>query len=150
MAYADTKAAIVIHAAAAAAALTNPILDARAAFPVPKGRCVRVYYGGEVAPVRMGGNRTLNSELVGQRTLIGIWLPVTVNDEDVAAVIDAELQAFAHDLRTRILGDSQLGGQATDLELGYLEPDQVVINNTRYLMGLWEVFSDFIEYTIAP
>jgi hypothetical protein len=149
MAYADTKAAIVVHAAAAAAALTDPILDARAAFPVPKGRCVRVYYGGETEPVRMGGRRVLNAEMVAHRTFIALFLPVTLNDEDVVVIIDAELFTFGHELRTRILGDSQLGGQSTDLELGYLEPDLVTYNNVRYLMGLWEVTSDFTEYALA-
>lgn len=150
MAYADTKAAIVVHAAAAGAALTDPILDARAAFPVPKGRCIRVYYGGEAEPVRMGASRTLGTEMVGSVTLIAAFFPIVLNDEDVVAQIDADLQALAHDLRTRVLGDSQLGGNSTDLELGYVEPDMVTYNNTRYLMGLWQVVSDFTEYAIAP
>jgi len=148
--YADTKAAIVTHAAAAGGALSDPILDARAAFPVPKGRCIRVYYGGEAEPVRMGGKRVLNAELVAQRTIIAAFFPIALNDEDVAAQIDADLQALAHDLRTRILGDSQLGGAQTDLELGYVEPDIVLNGNTRYLVGIWEVLSDFTEYALAP
>lgn len=150
MAYADTKAAIVVHAAAAGAALTNPILDARAGFPIPKDRCIRVYYGGETEPARMGGRRTLNSEMVGQRTLIAAFFAIRTTSEDVVIVIDAELQALAHDLRTRILGDSQLGGSATDLDLGYMEPDIVTFGNARYLMGLWEVVSDYTEYSLAP
>jgi len=150
MAYATTKAAIVTHAAAAGAALTNPILDVRAGFPVPKGRCVRVYYGGETEPVHMGGRRVLNAEMVAHRTLVALFLPVSLTDEEVAVIIDAELYDFGHDLRTRILGDSTLGGAETDLDLGYLDPDLVTYGNTRYLMGLWEVVSDYTEYQLSP
>ena len=149
MAYADVKAAIVVHAAAAGAAMTNPILDVRGAFPIPKSRCIRVYYGGETEPTRMGGNRVLNGEMVAHRILIAAFFPISVGDEEVAVIIDNELQALAHDLRTRILGDSQLGGQSTDLTLGYCEPDLVTYGNTRYLMGLWEVLTDYVEYPLA-
>ena len=150
MTYAATKAAIVVHAAAAGAALTDPILDVSAGFPVPKDRCVRVYYAGETAPLRMGGNRVLNGELVSHRTLVALFLPVTDTEEFTAAIIDAEMFDFGHDLRTRILGDSQLGGASTDLTVGYLEPDLVTYNNVRYLLGLWEIISDYVEYTLAP
>ena len=150
MTYPATKAAIVVHAAAAGAALADPILDAREGFPVPKDRCIRVYYAGETEPVRMGGNRVVNGELVSHRTLIALFLPITDTDEYPASILDAEMFSFGHDFRTRILGDSQLGGASTDLTLGYLEPDIVTYNNTRYLMGLWEIISDFVEYTLAP
>jgi hypothetical protein len=150
VAYSDVKAAIVVHAAAAAAALTTPILDARAGFPIPKGRCVRVYYAGETAPEHMDGKRrVLTGELVSHITRIALFLPVSVTDEALAAVLDAELFNFGHDLRTRILGDSQLGGASKDLTLHYCEPDLVTYNNVRYLLGLWDVVSDFVEYTLA-
>lgn len=151
MAYADTKARVVVHAVTAGAAITDdPILDVVAAFPVPKGRCVRVYYGGEVAPRKMGGRYTLNSEMVGEVTMIALFLPIALNDEAVAAVVDAQLYTFKHALRTAILGDAQLNGASVDLELDYLEPDIVTSGNTRYLVGLWRCVSDYIEYTIAP
>lgn len=150
MAYADTIAAILVHAAAAGAALTDPILDVQRAFPVPTGRCIRVYYGGETEPRRMGGRRVLNAELVAEVTLIAAFFPVIVNDVPVAAAIDTDLYDLKHQLRTRILGDSQLGGQATDLELEYVEPELVSIGNTRYAVLFWRVISDFTEYAIAP
>jgi hypothetical protein len=150
MAYADTKAAIIVHALAAGAALSDPILDVAAGFPVPRGRCVRVYWAGETEPVRMGGQRVLNAELIAERTRIVLFLPITLNDETLAAVIDAQLHAFKHDLRTRVLGDSQLGGQSTDLEFEYAEPDLVVFNNARFAVLVMDIVSDFTEYAIAP
>ena len=151
MAYATTKAALVTHAAAAGAALSDPILDVRAALPVPKGRCIRVYYGGETLPAKMDGKRyTLNSEMVAEVTLIAAFFPVVLNDEAVTAQIDTDLYTLKHELRTRILGDAQLGGASTDTELDYVEPDLVTYNNVRYLMGLWRVVSDITEYPLAP
>jgi hypothetical protein len=35
------------------------------------------------------------------------------------------------------------------LTLHYCEPDLVTYNNVRYLLGLWDVVSDFVEYTLA-
>lgn len=151
MAYADTKARLVVHAQTAGAAITaDPILDVQAAFPVPKGRCVRIYYGGESEPHRMGGSRTLNSEMVSEITFIALFLPVPVNDEAVAAALDGQLYDFKHALRTAIDGDSQLNSNATDLDLELLEPDLVMHNNVRYLLGLWRCVSDFTEYAVAP
>ena len=150
MAYADTIAQIVTHATAAGAALTNPVTDVQRAFPVPRGRCIRVYYGGETEPRRMGANRVLNEELIAERTWVTLFLPISETGETLAAVLDAEAHAFKHDLRTRILGDSQLGGMQTDLEFDYVVPDVTVIGNTRYLVVPCEIISDYTAYPIAP
>ena len=132
MAYVDSKARLVVHAVTAGAAVTSdPIIDVQEALPVPKERCVRVYYGGETEPHRMGGQRVLNAELVSEVTFIALFLPLAVSDEAIAATLDAQLYTFKHALRTAILGDSQLNGGSVDLELEYLEPDVVVIGNTR-------------------
>jgi hypothetical protein len=147
--YVDTKAAIVVHALAAGLTLTDPILDVQAALPIPKGRCIRIYYGGEVPPARMGAEYTLNSQMVGEATFIAVFIPVTVNDEQVTAIADADLYTIKHELRTRILGDATLGGASTDLMLEHLGADLVTIGNTRYLLGLMRLTSDFTEYAIA-
>ena len=88
--------------------------------------------------------------MVAEVTLIAAFFPVVLNDEAVTAQIDTDLYTLKHELRTRILGDAQLGGAQTDTELDYVEPDLVTYNNTRYLMGLWRVVSDITEYTLAP
>lgn len=149
MAYADTIAAILVHAIAAGAALTTPITDVQRAFPVPRGRCVRVYYGGEAEPKRMGASRVLNAELIAERTWVTLFLPISETSETLAAVLDAEAHAFKHELRTRILADSKLGGMQTDLEFEYITPDVVVIANARYLIVPCEITSNYTEYPIA-
>lgn len=149
MAYSDTKAAILTHAQAAGAALTIPITDVAIGFANPQGRCIRVYWGGEVEPEKMGGRYTLNSEMIGQKTIIGVFFPVTTLSTDLAASIDADMASLAHQFRTRFNGDAQLGGTQTDLSLSLGQPDLVVIGNIRYLAAFWEVTGDFFEYTIA-
>lgn len=149
MAYADTKAALLTHAQAAGAALTNPITDVLLGFANPKGRCIRIYWGGETEQEKMGGRYTLNSEMIGQRTIVAAFLPITTLSEDLAAAIDAEMTALAHELRTRFNGDAQLGGTQSDLTLNMAEPDFVTFGNTRYVVVFWEVIGDYFEYSIA-
>lgn len=149
MTYATTKAAILAHAVTAAATLTPPITDVAAAFPLPKGRCVRVYYGGEADPVKMGGRWTLNSEMIAKRTMIAAFWPITTLSEALAAAIDADAEAFGHQLRTLLDGDAQLGGATTDSALLDASPDIFEIGGAKFLGVVWEHLSDYTEYSRA-
>lgn len=150
MAYADVKARLVVHAQTAGAAITPAITDVQAAAPLPKGRCVRVYWGGETDPVRMDGNRfSLKSEMVGQVTMIALFLPIASLAEELAQLLDAQAQAFAHALRTAIDADSDLAGAGDNTNLGDAEPDFVVVGNTRFLAVLWRAVTDYVEYPLA-
>lgn len=148
MAYADVKARLIVHATTAGAALTPPLVDVQAGLPLPKGRCVRVYYGGEAETTRMGGRYTLNSEMVGKVTMIAAFWPITSLDETIARTIDAEAEAFSHALRTAIDGDTDLTG-ADSTELDYGEPDIVTVGNTRFLALLWRAVCDYTEYSLV-
>lgn len=150
MAYAQVKVRLLAHARTAAAAVTPPIEDVQIAFPLPKSDCVRVYYGGETDPVRMGEGRfTLNSEMVGKLTMIALFLPITSLDEELAVALDAKAEAFTHALRTAIDADIRLagGGDNTTLEDG--EPDIAVVGNTRFLVVLWRAVTDYVEYPLS-
>jgi hypothetical protein len=149
MAYSDVKAVILTHATAAGAALTVPLLDVAIAFPLPADRRVRVYYGGEADPAKMGGRWTLNSEMVGKVTLIAAFWAINALNEDLAVVIDAEMEAFGHELRTRLDGDAQLGGTTTDSMLLDADPDIFVNGSMRYAGVVWRLVSDYVEYTRA-
>jgi hypothetical protein len=149
MAYADAKARLVTHARTAAAALARPFEDVQEGLPLPRGRCVRVYYGGETDTTKMGGRYTLNSEMVGQITLIAAFWPITALDEEQGALIDAEAQTFSSALRTAVDGDSALNGNVDNTTLEFAEPDVVTSGNTRFLMILWRAVTDYAEYTIA-
>jgi hypothetical protein len=142
---------ILVHALAAAAAVNAQWLDVAIGAPIPRGnRCVRIFYGGEAQPQRMGAQRVLNAELVAETVqLVAFWAMSTL-DETGAKAIDSEMVAFKHELRTRILGDSQLGGASTDLEMSYAEPDYQVIGGGRWAILGVEFVCDYTEYPLAP
>jgi hypothetical protein len=149
MAYADAKARLVTHAQTASATLSRPFEDVQAGLPLPRGRCVRIYYGGETDTLRMGGRYTLNSEMVGKVTNIAAFWPITTLDEEIAALIDAEAEAFSHAFRTAVDADTALNGQADNVTLMFGEPDIVIVGNARYLMILWRAVTDYVEYPIV-
>ena len=149
--YASVLSAIKTHAVAAGAALTNPILDVAVGPPTPgTGRCVRIFYAGEAESARMGAGLTLNSRMIGERIAVICWIAVSNLGEQEIEAVETELYAFKHELRTRIQGDSQLGGASTDLEVGLFEPDYLAYGNARYRTVECEIVTDFTEYTIAP
>lgn len=149
MAYADAKARLLVHAQTAGAALTPPMEDVSMAFPLPKGRCARVYYGGETDTKRMGGRYTLNSEMVGKLTMIAAFWPITSLDAELAQVIDAEAEVFTHALRTAVDGDEALNGEVDNTTLEDAVPDVVVVGNARFLAILWSAVTDYVEYAIV-
>lgn len=149
--YASAIAAIVVHATAAGAAGTPPILDVAIGGPLPVStRCVRIFYGGETDPAKMGGGSTLNSRMIGERITLILWIAVSNLSQQEIDAVETELYAFKHELRTRVLGDSQLGGVATDLEMAPCVPDYVTYGNTRYRTLETEFTTDYAEYSIAP
>jgi len=149
--YIARRDAITVHAAAAAAAIDAEFTDVQVGGPIPRGnRCVRVFYGGEAEPVRMGGNRVLNGEMVADTiALIAFWAVPTL-DESAMKATDDEMVTFKHELRTRILGDSQLGGNATDLLMHYAQPDWIQIGGARWAVLEVDFTPDHTEYTLAP
>lgn len=152
MANPDIPAALTVlntHLVAAGAALTDPFTDVDRGLPT-SGRQLRYYWDGEIVPPRMGGPRVLNGEMVGERFAIVATWPVTNLDVATVAAIDAEMQTLAGEIRTRIQGDSQLGGNVTDLDLGYGSPDLVTISNVRMIALRWSLDLAYVEYAVAP
>jgi hypothetical protein len=150
MGYKEQRDAILAHAVTAAAAVDAQWKDVAVGAPIPRGnRCVRLFWTGEAEPQRMGGNRVLNGELVAPTCgLVAFWAMSTM-DEAAVKAIDDEMAAFVHNLRTAVLADSQLGGQSTDLEMGYAEPDYVVIGGARYATVEVPFTLDYIEYPLG-
>lgn len=150
MAYADQLAAIKTHATAAGAACTPAILDVAVGAAIPNTtRSVRLFYGGEAEPERMGAGLTFNSRMIGERIVVVLYIAVSNLSEQEIEAVETELYAFKHELRTRILGDSQLGGQSTDLTMSLFEPEYEVTGNTRYRMLMTEIIPEYVEYPIA-
>lgn len=149
MAYADQIAAIKTHAVAAGAAVTPKILDVAIGVSPPSTRCIRIFYGGEAEPERMGAGMTLSSRLIGERVIVVVYIAVSNLSEQETEAVETELYAIKHELRTRILGDAQLGGQSTDLVMSLAEPDHIVYGNGRYRTLSTEIIPEFVEYTLS-
>ena len=148
--YRELRDSILTHAAAAAAAVSAEFTDVQVGAPVPKGsRCVRLFWAGEAAPERMGAQRTLNSEMLAETlSLVGFWSLGTL-DEGPMKSVDTEMVAFKHQLRTRILADSQLGGDSYDLVMRYVQPDFLVLGGTRWAVIEVEFSIEYVEYPLG-
>lgn len=150
----DLMDAIQVHAAAAAAAAYvtgSKAYDVAVGFPASKGRCVRIYYGGERETERFPDDETLNSQLVAQAiNVVGYW-PTPSAAPKEHRLIEGEMAAFVKDLRTRINGDYTLGGKAADgLRMGLTTTDQIVLAQTQYAVCQTEIVVDYDEHSYAP
>lgn len=111
----DWTSALKTIAIAAGASLSPTITDVAVGMPVPRGRCIRVSWAGEVIPppnfamdLAISGK-----QIVGYRFLItGFW-PVPDFAEEAAANRQDECVDFASAIRTGILADRSLGGKAS-------------------------------------
>lgn len=149
MAFADQLAAIETHAQAAGAAMTPPMTDIVIGLPWPRGRCARVFWDGETEPARID-RRAIGEEHVSQRISVTAWWPVSDAGEAASEQLMSEMREFAHQMRTRVLGDSQLGGMSTDLEMEYASPDFVPWGGQLYASVGMTFVTDFDVYPIAP
>ncbi len=147
----DIPAALVVlqaHLVAAGAALTDPLLDVDRGV-LTGGRTIRYYWSGECEPPKMPGPRVLNGELVGQRFTIAACWPLTDLSVEQVTALDIEMQSLAGQVRTRIQGDSQLGGNVTDLDLDYGEPSMLTIAGARHVVMEWQLDLAYVEYAVA-
>lgn len=149
MAYADVKSRLVTHARTAAASLGIPVEDVQIGPAWPKGRCVRIYYGGEAEPMRMGGSRDFTGELVAKVTWITAFWPLSALEEELISVVDGEAEAFAHAFRTAVDGDVDMNGQTDNTSLEYVVLSDEVFGNTRYLVLTWRAVTDYYEYAVS-
>jgi hypothetical protein len=144
----DLMDAIQVHAAAAAVTAGGAkFYDVAVGFPAARGKCVRIFYGGEREPERMGGELTLTSQMVAQAINVRGYWPVSETAAKNHRVIEGEMAAFVKSLRTRILGDSQLGGEGVDLAMHLAVTDQVLVTGIQYAVVDMEIVCDFDEHT---
>lgn len=148
----DLMDAIAVHATAAASTAGGATFyDVAVGFPVSKGRCVRVFYGGERETERFGDGTTIASVLVGQAIIVRAYWPIAETASKKHRAIEGEMAVFVKSLRTRLLGDYQLGGKAQDgLRMHLAVTDQVTIARTDYAVADIEIVVDYDETTYAP
>jgi hypothetical protein len=144
--------ALQVHALAAASEVdaTGTFYDVAVGFDAAKGRTIRIFYDGEREAQHVLSNRTLNSVLIGQAVHVrGRW-PLPESATKRQRVMEGEMATWVKSFRTRVLGDSQLGGEAVDL---LMEPADVgieVTSDTRYAVVDIEIVCDWDEYTLSP
>lgn len=152
MAYPAWRDAIVVHAKAAALAVDPKWSDVAVGLRSPDRRCVRIYYGGEVAPPGFsidGDSRVLNGQMVGERVYITAFWPLASIGTSEYAVVDDEMHAWKDELRTRLQGDSTLGAACAGLDVEYAQPDVDIFGNARYALLVSEVLVSYTEYALA-
>lgn len=148
---ADLMDALQVHAAAAAVTASSAkFYDVAVGFPVGKGKCVRIFYAGETEPPHFPNDRTLNSQLMAEKIIVRGYWPNADTGTNRQRLTEIEMATFVKSFRTRVLGDSQLGGESVDLTLSAAVVEQVVIADTKYAVVDMEVAADFNEYTLAP
>ena len=149
MDFAAAMTVLETHALAAGAALDTPILDVDRASPTPKGRCIRLWWSGNSEPVKMGGRYTLSSEMLAERVSIVAFFPVSTLAEEATGFNDAEARDLRQELYTRLLGDSQLGGNVEDLSIEGVETGWEKQGDTRYRTLDMTVLLEYVEITIT-
>lgn len=142
--------AIAVHAKAAAIAAGGATFyDAQVGFPASKGPNVRVFYGGEADSPHFPEDLTLTSQIVGQRIIVRGYWPLSETATKRHRAIEGEMATFIKELRTRVLGDSDLGGESTDLVMLHSTTEQIVVATIAYAITNTEILTDFDEYTRA-
>lgn len=119
---------------AVGAALADPITDICVGLPVPRGdRSVRISWAGDTDAVRMPGQKTLVSELVGDAVLIrGFWQIPTADEQGHRKRL-LEMAAFAHGAREALDTDNDPDGLDA-IDVGHAVPDLVNYGGADYAM----------------
>lgn len=151
MTFAAGLAVIDAHMLAAGTALTRPIRLILPGEPsTPPGNCGAYWYEGDGPPVHFPA-RTLTDEMVGERVTLRWYWQVSSRDKVAMGNLEADLRAVKVDLKSRLSGDSTLGGNCVDLDVG--DADAAWLNLDG---GLWRTLTiplvlDYVDIqTIAP
>lgn len=123
--------------------------DVAVAPPLPRGFCVRVFYGGERVPPHWESSYTLSSQMVAQSVMTRAFFPVADYAKLRRRNLMLDMAAFAKAYRTAVLGDSQLGGAATDLVLLPAETDDILFGTAHYGIVDIEALVEYDEFDRA-
>lgn len=148
MAYADQQARVLVHAQTAANAVSPAIDDVQVAFPVPRGRCVRVFWTAEQDPDVMPPD-TLTEDLIAEVIHVSTFWPLSNLSESDAADYATQVYAFKHALRTAIDADTKLNGTATLAQMRNAELTYAKIAGAEYLVLDTDVVIEMTTYPLV-
>lgn len=141
---------VAAHALTVAKAIDATFTDVSVGFPPAKGRCVRVFYGGERNPERYPDDETFNSVLVGQAINVRGYWPVASTGVLEQRVIEGQMAAFAKNLRAAVLGDVGLSGDAVNgLKMHLAAAEQVTVAGVAYAALDAEIVVDYDEHSVT-
>ncbi len=142
---------IAAHATASVATFTPASQwDVAVAPPLPRGKTVRIFYAGERETPHFGRGRTLRTQMIGQAVAVRAFWPVADYAKDRRKNLMVEMAAFAFQMRTRVHGDSQLGGNSIDLTSSLADPDDILFGQVHYATLDIEYVVEADEFTLAP
>ena len=109
------------HLVAAGAAISPTITNVSQGERASMTRRIDYYVTAIGEPQKMGAHTTLTDWMFGVGINIRIYVPVPDRSETLAANIEADLYAIVVEILTRIIGDSKLGGNCTDMTVNDTE-----------------------------
>lgn len=147
MAYADQQARILTHCQTAANAVSPAIDDVQVAFPVPRGRCVRIFWTAEEDPELIPDS--LIEDSVAEVVHVSVFWPLSNLAETDAADYATQVYAFKHALRTAIDADTKLNGQARNAAMRNAELTYAQVAGAEYLVLDADIVIEQTTYTLA-
>lgn len=147
MAYSDQQARVLAHCVTAGNAVSPAIDDVQVAFPVPRGRCVRIFWAAEQDPEKI--TDSLATDEIAEVIHVSAFWPLSNVSETDAADYATQVYAFKHALRTAIDGDTKLNGHAKDVSLGNQELTYAQVAGAEYLVLDAEVVIEVTTYPLA-
>lgn len=149
-AFSDWLGALEGYCITAASQASPAYSDVLTGAPIPRGRCVRLWWDGEVIPPPQLGNRyTLASELVGHSIVVGAFEPLSDLNEAGFRAVMLGMQSFFHALRVLVDQDRTLGGKSAVIEPEPVAVDYAVLGGAQYAFGLMAFTPGYLEYGIG-
>lgn len=150
MSFADWLTKIEAHAVTAAGQANPAYTDVTVGAPLPRGRCVRVWWEGEVIPPPQMGNRySLSSEVVGHGIAVGAFEPISDLNEAGFRNMLLGLQSFFHALRVLVDADRTLAGTSAVIEPDPVEIDYANLGGILCAFGVMGFTPGYLEYAIG-
>jgi hypothetical protein len=116
MTWATLQTVLRGHLTAAGAAVTPAVPVVRLAGPATPQRQITCEYAGDDDNPYAGN--TLAQRQAGEKLEIKVWVPVTSTDVTAAEAVETLLLTLKEEIRTRLYGDMNLGGNCMGLTLG--------------------------------
>jgi hypothetical protein len=134
----------------AGAAVSPKYTDVKIGAPYPRGRCARIWWGGEVIPApQMGEMRySLSTEIVGHAVVVTVFEPMGDVSEDASKSLMGTMADFISELRDGIDADRTLGGKSVSIEPEATPNEFIQIGNALFAFASMVCPVGNIEYDV--